>query len=199
MSGSNDEVTNTAGPASSAEPSMEEILASIRRILKDEETGEAASPAPAEEEEELLVLDSSMVVKPAAPPEPAAASEPIPVFEPPVPEQVAPILTEAEEDYPAPAEAAPAHLTSEPAAPDFPAVENTTFDLPALDPVEDLIADLPEVALTDTGVAGAEKEVLMPHDSEQNVQPPHGLVSDAASEAAASSIGSLIRSISSER
>jgi cell pole-organizing protein PopZ len=196
MSGSNDEVTNTAGPASTAEPSMEEILASIRRILKDEESGEPATPASAEEEEEeLLVLDSSMVVKLAPPPPEPVMSEPVPVFEPSGPEPDAPILTEAEEDYPAPAEAAPAHLTSEPAALDFGAVENATFDLPALDPVE----MQPEIERMEAGSAGIEKEIDMPDHSDQNVHPPHGLVSDAASEAAASSIGSLIRSISSER
>ena len=36
MSDSND-ISNNSGPGSAAEPSMEEILASIRRILKEDE------------------------------------------------------------------------------------------------------------------------------------------------------------------
>lgn len=70
-----------------ADPSMEEILASIRRILNEDE---AAAPAevppasavePAEEaaEEDVLVLDRSMLV---APPE----AEPPPPPPPPAPE-----------------------------------------------------------------------------------------------------------------
>ena len=34
-----DGISNRPGPASAAEPSMEEILASIRRILSEEEGG----------------------------------------------------------------------------------------------------------------------------------------------------------------
>ena len=57
----------------------------------------------------------------------------------------------------------------------------------------------PAVVLTDTGVAGSTKEIFMSDDAQENVQRPHGLVGDEASSAAVSSIGSLIRSISSER
>jgi uncharacterized protein len=58
-----------------ADPSMEEILASIRRILNDDET--AATPAAAAEaataEDDVLILDPSMLV---GEPEPDAAEEP---------------------------------------------------------------------------------------------------------------------------
>ncbi|HQT64681.1 MAG: hypothetical protein B7Z75_03565 [Acidocella sp. 20-57-95] len=48
----------------SGEPSMEEILASIRRILKDE-TGQTSGTADVEpDEDDVLILDSSMVAKP---------------------------------------------------------------------------------------------------------------------------------------
>ncbi|MDR3521806.1 MAG: DUF2497 domain-containing protein [Acidocella sp.] len=47
-------------PGGAGEPSMEDILASIRRILKDE----AVPPVEGEPEEDVLVLDSSMVAKP---------------------------------------------------------------------------------------------------------------------------------------
>jgi cell pole-organizing protein PopZ len=51
------EISNHSGPASAAEPSMEEILASIRRILKEDESEE--------DDDELLVLTPSMVTPPA--------------------------------------------------------------------------------------------------------------------------------------
>jgi cell pole-organizing protein PopZ len=59
MSGFSDNISNTSGPGSSAEPSMEEILASIRRILKEDEHN---APAPVDiEDDDVLVLDESMV------------------------------------------------------------------------------------------------------------------------------------------
>jgi cell pole-organizing protein PopZ len=186
---------------------MEEILASIRRILKDEQSGEQDAPPQAAEDEDILVLDSSMVVKPApapvfhpepielepayppaayAPPaaEPAAYAPPAPFFETPLHETEPAAAPQAADAFDA-EEEPPPHLTSEPSEPDYPAAENVTFDLPPLDDV-------------DNG-AGSAEEIYMPDDNEQNFQAPHGLVGEAASEAAASSIGSLIRSISSER
>jgi cell pole-organizing protein PopZ len=58
-----------AGTGPGAEPSMEEILASIRRILKDEAgktpATDDADHAPSEpEDEDILVLDASMIAKP---------------------------------------------------------------------------------------------------------------------------------------
>jgi cell pole-organizing protein PopZ len=67
-------------PAASgaADPSMEDILASIRRILSDDEA-EAASPAAAKTEaDNVLELDSTMIVA-----EPAAAT---PTEAPPPPQ-----------------------------------------------------------------------------------------------------------------
>jgi cell pole-organizing protein PopZ len=58
-------------PAKAQEPSMEEILASIRRIIADEDTSKAAKPAavaPAPKPPQPTV-----VTKPAAPPPPAPA------------------------------------------------------------------------------------------------------------------------------
>lgn len=62
-------IANNGGPASGSEPSMEEILASIRRILTEEESErQAAAPtAPVDEpDDDILVLDSAAMV-PAAP------------------------------------------------------------------------------------------------------------------------------------
>lgn len=68
-----DGISNRPGPASAAEPSMEEILASIRRILSEEEN---AAKQPDEDSE--LLLDASMRVaeqdlpsSATQPPEPA--------------------------------------------------------------------------------------------------------------------------------
>ena len=60
MSDSND-ISNNSGPGSAAEPSMEEILASIRRILKEDE----GSRVSMDEDDEVLLLDASMIVTPA--------------------------------------------------------------------------------------------------------------------------------------
>ncbi len=81
-----DGILNRPGPASAAEPSMEEILASIRRILSEEEG--AAKLAPDEEDE--LLLDASMRVP--AQEFPASATEPPehePMLSPAVQEQSA--------------------------------------------------------------------------------------------------------------
>jgi cell pole-organizing protein PopZ len=78
---------------------MEDILASIRRILSEEEPAEGAAPAaPADEPAEplpsedpgddVLVLDTSMMV--AAPAEPEPEPEPEPPPPPPPPVVVAP-------------------------------------------------------------------------------------------------------------
>jgi cell pole-organizing protein PopZ len=81
MSYANQDIHNAAGPGSSAEPSMEEILASIRRILKEDEPGKPAEPeialasaapagaavstAPVDMDDDVLVLDETMIARPA--------------------------------------------------------------------------------------------------------------------------------------
>ena len=59
-------IGNNGGPSSGTEPSMEEILASIRRILTEEESERATSPGGEEPDEDILVLDSTTMV-PSAP------------------------------------------------------------------------------------------------------------------------------------
>jgi uncharacterized protein len=60
-------IGNNGGSSSGSEPSMEEILASIRRILTEEESERASTPAPADEpDDDILVLDSAAMV-PSAP------------------------------------------------------------------------------------------------------------------------------------
>jgi uncharacterized protein len=59
-------MSETPPPAATpdgADPSMEDILASIRRILNEEEVpAEAAAPAEAPADDDVLVLDESMMV-----------------------------------------------------------------------------------------------------------------------------------------
>lgn len=57
-----DSISNHSGPGSAAEPSMDEILASIRRILKEEDGSLRAAPDP---EEDVLVLNADMIAPPA--------------------------------------------------------------------------------------------------------------------------------------
>ncbi len=52
-------ISNSSGPGSAGEPSMEEILASIRRVLRD-----GADPAGPALDEDVLVLDAAMMAKP---------------------------------------------------------------------------------------------------------------------------------------
>jgi cell pole-organizing protein PopZ len=107
-------------PAKAQEPSMEEILASIRRIIADEDTGKAAKPAappPAPKPQPTVVakpaapppqpapapannqsdIDAMLAEidppKPAPPPPPAAFVPPPPPPSPPVPDVLD--LTEA--------------------------------------------------------------------------------------------------------
>ena len=116
MSGSQ---STPAGGGSGSDPSMEDILASIRRILSEDEPQPAAAAPPAAQEtkeSDVLVLDSSMEVQPAesvaepvadndvpeeviVPPEPpvaAAAPLPAPSAQPkPEPVLVAPEIAAA--------------------------------------------------------------------------------------------------------
>ena len=79
---------------------MEDILASIRRILSEDE--QAAKPAPGAEEADVLALDESMLVpdpasepsnEPEPEPMPNAMSDPAPVRTPEPPAAVAPPTT----------------------------------------------------------------------------------------------------------
>ncbi len=94
---------------------MEEILASIRRILNEEEQpAELRLPPETPPEEDVLVLDQSMLVSPQATIETEKAApvpEPVPVPAPPI--AAAPVPQpvpepEAVSERPPPAVAAPA-------------------------------------------------------------------------------------------
>lgn len=104
MSGPAKEPASKPGDAatgSGADPTMEDILASIRRILNEDGT----PSAPPERREEVLVLDDSMMIpdphaapRPAAPAAPSAESASVqrPAASPPTQEEVPASKNDAE-------------------------------------------------------------------------------------------------------
>jgi len=76
----------SATPGAAPDPSMEDILASIRRILsEDEQPAAKPEPEPAAESDVLSLDESMLVAEPPADPSPIAPpqAEPDPVEEPP--------------------------------------------------------------------------------------------------------------------
>ena len=77
--------TSPVTPTPAGDPSMEDILASIRRILSEDEpaggTGATAAEASAAEDD-VLSLDSSMMVEEPAPAVAVAVVAPVPVVVP---------------------------------------------------------------------------------------------------------------------
>lgn len=134
-------ISNGSGPASAAEPSMDEILASIRRVLKEEgaTSGE-------------LVLDASMRV-------------------------IAP------EDMQISATEAPMGQTEIESAETAPQAEGIVSAL-TLDKYPDPVL-----------LAGLEKDINM----EEHLQRPAGLIGDQVATEVASSVGSLLRSVNTDR
>lgn len=114
-------------PAKVTEPSMEEILASIRRIIADDE----AKPPPAE------AAKPEKAAAPAAPPKPQAMND-IP------PSKVAPAKPAAEKPAPPPA-AKPAPAPPPPPAPAADAEPNSQDDIDALLAGLDTATTAPEV------------------------------------------------------
>jgi len=233
MSFSSNDIYNAGGPGSSAEPSMEEILASIRRILKEDDT---IKSAPVDLDDDVLVLDQSMIAKPADPgsvtymplempaPEPAPeplqftseplhfSSEPTPFAEGFIP---APAVVEPELPPPPPAPAfmAPPEMRPEiPAAPFVPEPQPAAYVPPPAPPPVYQAPPPPPVyeappppPVIQTPIPDPPKpappqlETKMTESSANAVEPPHSLISDKTTDAAASSIGALVRSMSAEK
>lgn len=156
--------------ATGADPSMEDILASIRRILSEDEH---ASPRPAEaaahdgpavrEPEEVYNLDASMIVE-----EQVRSTEPI-VSEQPRPEVIVPEIVKSE-----PIRAEPTR--AEPIRPEMPAAVTAE---PAPSSMQAQQREVPPPPLSGDG--------------------PDSLVAPAAAAAAAMSLGSLRRTLDAER
>ncbi len=155
--------SNKPGPAGGAEPTMEEILASIRRILTEEENERAAAP-DSEPEDDILVLDSAAMVPShpvdLPPPPSAGAFDQQPMMGSQMMPQDTPLPQTGGGQYETP------QYTPAPAA------ESSTNLAPL-----------------------TKKETYM----DDQVQSPMGLVSDQAANEIANTVGSLVRSVSSER
>jgi cell pole-organizing protein PopZ len=143
-----------------ADPSMEEILASIRRILNDDDAPAAPAPASASEvpaaDDDVLVLDPSMMVSAST----AADSRSVP----PEPEPALDVM-----DF----ESAPAIAETEPMAPP-----------PQASPPPQ------------------EVQAATPFSSPDPEEPPPSasdLLGPEATAAAASSVGSLVRTLAAGR
>ncbi|MDE1896466.1 MAG: DUF2497 domain-containing protein [Rhodospirillales bacterium] len=177
-----DGISNRSGPASAAEPSMEEILASIRRILSEEEASGAIMP----EDEEEVFLDASMRVPVQELHVAASATEPPPpepesYFTPSSPAPVERFTTEPS------LETAEPVMDPEPTAQAESVAVEPMIDLPA--PAEPDLVHVAEQPIEE------EKE----HYMEEQVQAPEGLVDEQAVSDISNSIGALVRSVSAER
>jgi cell pole-organizing protein PopZ len=152
-----------------ADPSMEDILASIRRILNEDERNPAAAPNPAAEpegaaaeparsepESDVFMLDTSMLV--AEPP------APVPPAEPPAASGPQAALEAAPADVPAPPRSS------------------------ALDELEPLMSNVADEPTADHAVA-----------EEPPARPVPALVAPAAAQAAATSVAELLRAVVAER
>jgi uncharacterized protein len=154
-------ISNNSGPGSAAEPSMEEILASIRRILKEDEGRQAEIEQP---DDDVLVLDASMIVASA---DISTATE--------LPAGTGSIQTHDAAPFDTYDE--PVHFASEPE-------------------IDTRIDEGAPMAPETVPLQGLEMENDI---MEEHVQSPEGLVGEDASNEITSTIGSLVRSISSER
>lgn len=173
MSDSND-ISNNSGPGSAAEPSMEEILASIRRILKEDEASLAVDGGP---DDDVLVLNASMI---AAPADISTATD--------LPDDTGLIVPDA----PAPPAQVPepVHFSS------GPAMENQAAEWVSTGLAEEFV-DMP------VAPEPARAPMALVQKKEKNmddqVHPPESLVSEAARNDIANSVGTLVNSISHER
>jgi uncharacterized protein len=113
-------------PAKVQEPSMEEILASIRRIIADDEAKPPAAEMPPAADKPAAAEKSASPAAPAKPEKPAAAA---PAAKPPVMTDIPPSVIPAAQ---AAAKAAPPPV--KPAAPEVPspAASNSQDDIDAL-------------------------------------------------------------------
>ena len=167
-------ISNQSGPASAAEPSMEEILASIRQILMEEENERAATAtddADEDEDEDEVVLGPGMQ---------APRHDDLPGFsQPPPPAPDSAITPES------------AHFSPESR------LEMERGYSEADDGLETYIP----AAMVDPNSQQLHSSQPLKKENEMDdqVQSPEGLVSEQAAQEIASKVGSLVRSVSAER
>ncbi len=179
-----------ADPQRAREPSMEEILASIRRIISDDGDGDSApdeegaqgpQEMPASEEEENADADMAAMMEDAA--EEAAIDEPEDEFAgEPEADEADGLEGEGEEDV--------FELTDDMAA--SPELEDDTVseeDLDKLFQADE--AGEPEADDIDIDFAGIETEVKAPPEPAPPAEPAPGLLSTDAQATASAAFGTL--------
>jgi cell pole-organizing protein PopZ len=175
--------------SAAAEPSMEEILASIRRIIADEDPARPKAVAPQNATVTELPRPAAREAVPA-PPEPVAAPAQAPASPPSAEDVLDLAMAQAEAEAEAKvdpevqaqplAEAAPA------VSPEAPFVEDVAFAEPAPEPSPAaILASLPHAAVPPASTPGFE-----PDGPE-----PEGLLSRQVGEAVTSAFGSLAHAI----
>lgn len=161
-----------AGKGPAADPTMEDILASIRRILNEDEAPPAPAgeaPAPAPEADGPLILTEEMMVQPAEEPK---ASEPM---------SAADIAALFDDPPPAPAPAPPPPEPVAQAEPEPPPVMAAPVPPPPVAP-----APLP--------VAMPEPAMAPMRDDAQDA-----LIGATAAAAASAAVAQLMRTVAAER
>lgn len=186
-------------PAKSHEPSMEEILASIRRIIADDDSKaaapaaaivEAAPPPPAPKPVASVAPPPPM---PVMPPSPMEFLRDIPPAPPPVPEEPADIL-DLTEDMRAP--------EPEPPAPQFKTVDaqpDVIFAEVPSEPVEpESESDVPEPVMVAAAMPAADPLEDARQTLAEQMEPDRPLLSRSASAAVDSAFASLTHTVLSQ-
>jgi uncharacterized protein len=173
-----------AGP-DGGDPSMEEILSSIRRILNEDEPAGGAAEDPREDsqsDDEVLVLDRSMLIAaPEVDPASTDAEQPAVATEVHEPALAAEAETADAEDA--------VHLASEPTEAQVRAVAEPVPDSP-----------IPTMAVPEPPIiAPSAASILAEPPSESRLPPAQALVGPAAAAATATSVEGLIRALAASR
>jgi cell pole-organizing protein PopZ len=174
-------------PTTSADPSMDEILASIRRMLKEDDqtsAGKSSSPAldasapPSPELGNVIALDASMLDPTAAQPAPIPTPAPEPAPEPvptPAPAPVEPPAVAKVADFQVPS--FEAFQTTEPAKPAEPA--------PSAEPAQ-------------SGPIGDDAQQAA-FSSTPDIDVPSAIIGEQTAREASRHIGSLVRTLHGQR
>ena len=160
MSGSQTKQGGEQPGSAGADPSMEDILASIRRILSEEDvpasgpSSEAAEKS-AEQEQDVLLLDSSMLVAEVSTTRPAIRARAVP---PPPP----PVLVVHEQEPAEPAPVAAKRDTKSAPEPAQPEAKQVEAEKPEAEPAESILAEIAtEQFMADSGITAAVEQTVV--------------------------------------
>ena len=178
MSGSQTQQGGAKPEAAGADPSMEDILASIRRILSEEDvpasTGSSqAAEQSAEQEQDVLLLDSSMLVAEVPTPRPAIRARAVP---PPPP----PVLVVPDEEPSDPVPVAAKHDARSVLEPAQPEAKQVEAEEPEADLAESILVEITtEQLMAGSGIAAAVEQTVI---AELSGSPPEAETRPEAAE-----------------